>query len=535
MPALARACLQLAAFALLPLALYFALFHPATLDPGNVAWLIYGTDNGQNALGFHAWLAEPHKGWWPATTLLNAPDGVSMLFTDANPLLALIVAPLAPWLPHDFQLVGPWILACLMLHSLFAWALLRDHAPSPIALWLGVAMFLLLPTLANRFVHANLTAHWLILWGLWLFLDARRAGDLRWWAALMFVAAMVHNYLLLMVAAIWASAMLERFAASDGRARTRLAAGSLAILGAVTAIALLHGAGERFEITRSYGAFAMSLDALWNPANPDYSAFLPATPQRQGRGMEGFQYLGAGLMPLLAAAAAIRFARRDPSSDLVRLAWLAPALAVLTALALTPSLDFAGQPVARLGYPEWAARALDTVRASGRLFWPVAYVLVLLAVRMAYRLSAERAALLLGACAAIQIADLSGMFAAIRRESIGAADGRTYRRTPSSDWQAAIARARYVTFVPADANRDLPLFQEIAWRATGAGVPVRLTYAARTGTATAQRLAREDTDFAAGRLEPDRLYILLPGTQVPAAARARLTQIDGVRVLLPLR
>ena len=519
--------------ALIPVGLYLALFDPVTLDPRAVGWLIRGTDNGENALGLHAFLRDPAGGWWPATTLLNAPEGVTLLFTDSNPLVALILRPFAGWLPPDVQAVGPWILACLLLHALFAALLLRDHAPSFVALWCGVALFLLLPTLANRFLHANLMAHWLILWSLWLFLDPRRAGSLRWWAAAMIVAALVHNYLLLMVAAIFASAMIERFVAGDRRTRLRLAAGSLAILMAVALIARAHGAGGGYEVTGSYGAFAMSLDALWNPANPSYSTFLPATPQRQGRGFEGFQYLGLGLLVLLPAALAVRLRQGAEGSGLRRLVWLAPALLVLTLLAITPSVDIAGQKLLRLPIPARLDAPLDMVRASGRLFWPAAYVLVLVAVRFAFRLRHDRATLLLASVTALQLLDLSGLIRAVHAAS---ADRRpTYVRTPSPRWDMLIAAAGDVTLAPADAIADLQLYQELAWRAMSLGRPVRHVYAARTSLATRTRLMHEDLDFAHGRLYPRRLYVLLPGTPLPPGAGRRLVTVDGIRVLAPDR
>ncbi|WP_315760653.1 DUF6311 domain-containing protein [Sphingomonas sp. Y38-1Y] len=456
---------------------------------------------------------------------------MTLLFTDSNPLVALLARPFASWLPTEFQLVGPWILLCFALHALCAVLLLRDHAPSFVALWCGVALFLLVPTLANRFVHAKLMAHWLILWGLWLFLDTRRAGDLRWWAALMIVAALVHNYLLLMVAAIWASTMLERFVHGDAGRRVRLVTGSAVILAVVALIARAHGAGGSFEVTGSYGAFAMSLDAPWNPGNASYSTFLPAIEQRQGRGFEGFQYLGLGLLILIPIAMVTRIAKGRASSDLGRLVWLAPALIVLTALAITPAIDIAGQKLLRLPIPAAFAPALDMVRASGRLFWPVAYALVLVTVRLVFRLRHDRATLVLASATALQLLDLSGLLRAVHAAS---ADRRpTYVRTPSSEWTRLVAAVDDVTLAPADAIADLQLYQEIAWRAASARKPIRHVYAARTAMATRQRLMREDLDVSHGRLQPRRLYVLLPGTPVPDGAARRLRTVDGIRVIAP--
>lgn len=531
-----RALLPRLPLLLLPLALFLALFHPATLDIGNAGWLIRGSDNGENALGMHAWLHDPAPGVL-RTQLLNAPDGVPLLFTDSNPLIGIAMRPIASLLPADAQFVGPWILLSLFLQVFFAWLLLRKFAPGPIALWCGVVLLAALPTLANRYVHANLMAHWLILWALWRFLDPPRAGSNRGWAVLLLVAALVHNYLLMMVAAIWLTAMVERFMVADRRGRVVLTGGAAAILAMVAVLAWLLGAAEAHALAGNYGAFAMPIDAPINPGTPAFSRLLPSVAQRAGRGFEGFQYLGAGLLLLLPIAAFIAWKRPPADAQralLHRLRWLIPALVALTLLAISNYPDIAGQMLPRFPLPSVLISALDLVRASGRLFWPVAYVLVLVAILAVYRLPRAQADGLLAFLLAVQIVDLSSMAAVIRAQSAEAGAHRLYVFTPDPRWDRAVAAARDVTFVPPDATRDLSLFQEIAWRAVGQGKPVRLVYAARDSVATADRQRRELATFTAGRVDPRRLYVLAPGVAVPAAAAGRFARIDNVPVILPV-
>ena len=123
-----RAFLPRLPLLLLPLALFLALFHPATLDIGNAGWLIRGSDNGENALGMHAWLHDPAPGVL-RTHLLTAPEGVPLLFTDSNPLIGAVMRPIASLLPADAQFVGPWILLCLFLQVFFAWRYCENSRP----------------------------------------------------------------------------------------------------------------------------------------------------------------------------------------------------------------------------------------------------------------------------------------------------------------------------------------------------------------------------------------------------------------------
>jgi len=507
--------------------LFVCFYNVAMLDPRNVGWLLRGTDNGENALGLHAWLNDPAaKGF--RTYLLNAPEGVSLLFTDSNPLMALLVRPFAP--KGDFQIVGPWFLLCLVLHLALARALLAPYARTRIGLWCGVLLLTLLPTLYVRQVHANLCAHWLILWALWIYASPSRAGDWRLWLAVLATATTIHSYLLVMVASLWGSALIERFV-RDPHARVRLLLGAAAALSAVIGIAALLVDSGALVTSGTYGRFGMPLDALWNPALTGLSPFLPAHPQAADRQMEAFQYLGAGLLMLVVSAP---FLSQQPAPSITalhrRLLWLVPALLVLTLLAISCRIDFAGQTLLTIPMSAQAKALVDPVRASARLFWPVAYVLVLWAVTSSYGLSPRRAGLLLGTALAVQAVDLLPLSALMRHDAQTAENRTKWLRTRDPRWTAMIARARDVTIMPADATAQLALFQELAWRAVDAGKPVRLVYAARTNAITAARLKREALDFASNRLVPGRLYVVLPGTAV--AAGRSLTLLDGVGVII---
>lgn len=517
---------------LLPLALFGIFFHWQILDVTNIGWLLRGSDNGENALGLHAWLHDPSPGFL-RTALLGAPEGTGLLFTDSNPLLAVIAFPLRGILPGDTQLIGWWILACLFLQVLFAWLLLRRHAPNGLALWCGVLLLAALPTLFNRFVHVNLMAHWLILWALWRFDDPERSASNRGWAALIAITALIHSYLLVMVGAIWASAMLERLW-KDRAAAPRLIVQGLAMIAMVAAIAWSLGVFEPHRPSGNYGAFAMPLDALWNPGVDTYSTFLPAIEQRPGRGFEGFQYLGLGLLILLPGAAiAVRRLPRpapDASGSLARYSWLLPALTVLTLLAISTYPDFAGRMLPRWQLPQDVADALDAVRASGRLFWPVAYVAVLAALRIAFRLPERMAGLALLAVTMVQIADLAPMARAIRSQTIEAGIASRYLRTPAPEWDRLIERAHDIAFIPAEVTKDLGLFQEIAWRAAKAQVAVRSVYVARASPQSAARQEQETARFRAGEIVPGRLYILIDGEPIPPPLIDKVRPLDGITI-----
>lgn len=530
-----------AALIAVALLVFASWVHPAILDPTNVGWMLRGQDIGVNGLGLAAYL---RAGDWPGArqTLLAAPEGLPLLFTDSNPLIGLLLWPIAGLLPPGVQLIGWWLLACLVLHLGFAWLLVRRAAPDGVTAIMGAVLLTLMPTLFNRLPHANLCAHWLIMFGLWIFIDPARARKPGWWALVLALAALVHVYLLLMVAALWGSALLARFFERRAwRDRARLVASHALVAAMIVGIMAMHGVfAGRFLSTGTFGAFPMAIDAVINPANPSFTALLPSTPEFEGRGFEGFQYLGAGLLLIIGAAIiAVHGTGPRPSTEAIdslrRLRWLLPAFAVLTLVALGNQVWFHGRPILFVRLSPWLVDALDPLRASGRFFWPIAYTMVLAALLVLYRLERSRVVLLLGAALALQVIDMRPMFVAMRTLTAAAADRRDYVRTVDRRWQAMVGQASAIEFHPPENFRDLQLMEEISWRAVIACRPTRFLYASRQSVATQARLDRDVRALAAGRIYPDRLYILFDPAVVPARLRGMIRVVDGVSLIPPTK
>ncbi|MDB5681753.1 MAG: hypothetical protein JWO16_1558 [Sphingomonas bacterium] len=511
----------------LGIAMFCAWMHPAILDPRNVGWLLDGSDRGLSSLALIAYL---RGGTWPGLhdPLLMFPDGLPLALTDSNPLLGLLLKPFG--LPTGWQVTGLWLLACVLLQVGFARALVARYIADPLAAFLGTALLAISPALIARYGHVNLCAHWLILWALWVFIDPDRARRPGWWAAVVGVAMLVHPYLAVMTAAIWASAVLRQLTLEPQSWR-RTAVGATAVAVLLAGIAWWLGfVGLGTLPTGSYGQFGMALDALWNPGNADYSALLPGLTTTAAQGFEGFNYLGAGLLLLLVVAVTAVVVRRDRLADLP-LVWLIPAFLLLTLVAIGPHLVWRGQIVLALPVPTAVRDALDPVRAGGRLFWPIGYAIALAAIVVAGRL--PRGTLILGAALALQLFDLMPMVSAVRATSARGVD-HLFVRTRDSAWQAMVERASAIEFVPATPYLAEDVRDELTWRAITAPrpVPLRYFYASREPAAIRNRLDADAAAFRAGRIDPARLYVILDN-RVPLSVMNRIQLIDGIAVIPP--
>ena len=321
-------------------------------------------DFAQHVAGQRYFLRE---GWhWPLLVAqrLDAPRGTNIALTDSLPLLALLFKPFARWLPDGFQAVTVWLAISWAMQPVAAVFALRGAGERRALPAVAVAVLAsTLPSFLARMPHAALAGHFTLLLALGFHLRAvRPERDAVRWAAcaglLLPVLLLVHPYLMLMASALLLATPLTLLLRRSPLWLPSLLTALLSLAGTAGLAVLLgyDGAPE----AAGFGVYSMN---LLSPVWPETSALLPslATPlDATGGQYEGFQYLGAGLIALLAAALLLTPIRL--LAALSRHAGLAAACLALTALALSNRI-YAGTPCCSRGprSPRWASCA----RAAG--------------------------------------------------------------------------------------------------------------------------------------------------------------------------
>ena len=429
-PSLAGLTIGLAAFLL--------VYGPVPLDPTRDDWLLGGYIETDLLQHYAAWLAIKSQGLgWPLTftTGLNWPSGAAAALADCIPLLAVPFGLLRGLLPGTFQYFGLFVCGSLMLQGEAAVRLLRLFTKRMEWVLGGAVIFCLSPILLERaFRHTALCAHWLILYALWLYfksaeegLSLRRAAG---FAALAALAAPIHLYFVPMVLAIAFAAGLRALVCTRRWQPFALAAGggSLAALAVAWALGFFTVSGSA---DGGYGTFGMNLNALWNPVSLDWNWWVPGCGQLHwsrvlpirplvANSLDSFNYLGLGLLAALAgcalAAAWLLARRRAQAKALAKQAlshWpLALVCCALTAFAVSNVVTANSRTLFTLPLPQWLTALCGVFRASGRMFWPVWYLVAALALAALAKLPRRRlAAAALAAVLALQVFDLSGALA----------------------------------------------------------------------------------------------------------------------------
>lgn len=507
------------------------------LSPASDAWLLRADDSAQHYVG---WLFFRDAPWgWPlgVSPRFGLELASSVAFTDSLPLVALALKPLRSVLPEAFQYTGLWIAACFALQAWFAMLLLSRWTDDDVLLAAGAGFFVLAPPFLWRLHgHYALLGHWLVLAALALYLRRRFAA---WrWLALLAVGSLVHPYLLAMALAVFVGDLAQRLLGRSLALAPAVGWGvaALALVGGALTVAGTFVLGPLAE-SWGFGHYRLN---LLSPFDPDakWSRALPDLPQTGGD-YEGFNYLGLGVLGLGALAALARLVRRRaPAAVLPRHAravlW---ALAIaLTVFALSDHVALGSGEIVAYPLPSFARRLAGVLRSSGRLFWPVHYLIVTaVVVTLVRRLSRRVALVTLLVGLVVQVADTVPALRALRREIAAAAEPTPTMRAPL--WDQVASRYPTLRYVLPEnkPERWLPL----ALFAHRHGMAINTGYFARVDVG-AQGAARDRllTQLVAGGLPRDALYVfasrgLLELARSRAAADDLVAEVEGFRLLAP--
>jgi hypothetical protein len=532
--------------ALAGLIVFSLLVDPSVIDPFRTGWLATG-DPAQSYLGWLFFRQEPWSLPLGAAHSMGMEQASSIVYSDSIPLLAFSFKLIRSWLPANFQYAGMWLFACYALQGYFACRLLALFTSRKSVLAAGVLLFLLSPIMLFRApAHLALTAHWIVLAAIYLYYAAPERLRLLQWLLLLWLAPLVHAYLMFMAYAIWAAYLFRHGVLDRCWSGARLLV--LVIGAAAGSLMVMWLAGYFMDMEVSAGGFGYYSMNLLAPLLPiGAGPFLLHAPLAATSGQyEGFNYLGLGVLLALFAAAVSTLDRwrHQPPAEVGtwrRMPDLALILCclVLTVLAVSTTVTLGSHVLFSVALPAAIDRALNVFRASGRLFWPVYYVLLLSAMRGLTRLSGPICRRLLVLVVLIQLVDVWPYLHAMRDASVAKVAHDHFPVFPSSFWAQARARYPNIYVIPGKyEENERVAYESLAVRY---GFSIDTAYYARL-PAAAHQVARQQRHelFYQGVLDPHGLYLIQAAASVGVGSAQRLLppttgvgDVDGFTVVAP--
>jgi hypothetical protein len=514
---------------------FLAISGGRILNPVHVGWLTAGDP------------AQHYLGWWffRNAPLLQNPLGAnrnfgmelgsSIVYTDSLPLLAFLFKPFRSILPVQFQYMGWWMLLCFVLQAVLSWKLIGKFSSDRWVKLAGCGFFTMAPPFLLRMHgHESLMAHWLILAALLLYFS-EEPFPLRW-LILLVLGALVHAYLMLMVALLWTADRICRWRSRQLPMRMIAAWGilSLAIL------ALVMWQTGYFMLSASsvqgggYGFYRMNLLSPFH-ANGGWSVFMNGTEPKPGED-EGFNFLGIGGLTLVILAVGEWLRDRSIANGFRRVVPLAILGVLLTLYAASNTLAFGKTELLTIPLPRPLAAAASVYRASGRLFWPVFYLLYLGSMYvLTARYSPRMAAGILTVLLAAQISDCSGALAILHKKLWDRPVWTSSLQSPF--WNAAAGRYHKILYMP---PHNVPRhYFELCGYAAAHDMSINIGAFARTDPKVqAEMTEKLAHTLKSGSFEDDAIYIFEDGQYWKEAVAAirpgdRAGVVDKFRLLAP--
>jgi hypothetical protein len=529
------------------LAQFLLVVGPRVLDPSNIGWLEM-VDTSTYYLGWEFFRNSP----WTFPIGLNPSYGLeisnSIVYSDSNPLLAIIFKSVREILPHPFQYFGIWLLACFVLQAWFGWKLMKLLCND---LWIctfgaGLLSFSLpmLWRLHQNIQHLNLVAHFLILAALYLTLNKNQNHRRTFhWVLLIGLSALIHFYITAMVILLWLANLLQSRNAEQITSRQFIVE-YFSVIGTLLfffwqtgyfSISVGHGAD-------GYGNDGLNLLSLIDSGKSDYVlwSFLLGDLPGDELSHEKFNFLGLGIISLIPLS--LYSLIQNYSYFLERIKkniYLVILLALLTLFSISHNVGI-GSIQFKLDLFEPILRGFGGLfRASARMFWPVFYAIVFVLIALIVKqFQSKYAALILGLALAIQISDTSSGWMAIRSRLM--AEPQSTWNTPMVDpfWQ--IAGKRYQKLrVPPSLNSTELGWNYLGYFSAAYGLKTNAAYLARVDVLAKEMIfLKHDELMQTFNYDKDTLYIIddvmLEGVRRNMNAKEDLLiQVNGFNVLAP--
>ena len=511
---------------------------PRVLNPFDLSWL--SGDPAMNQVGWEYFRRSRET--WSITHIgaIGYPFGASVAYFDLVPSVAMFLKLFDRWLPESFQYLGPLFMANMILQAYFAVRLFRNVCgDNALAVLVGAAFLVIAPPLTFRAqAHFALTSQWLIVAALSYYLDDSSAkGPARYLLpliALCAIAAGINPYLTLLTLFIAGAALLRLLL--RGEISRTAAAGAAGVI--VTAIAGSFALFGFFSLGGGYagggyGIYSMNpvapLDPMWYPA-----LLLPEIPIRPGQ-YEGYNYLGLGVIGMLVAGLALRpnALRNLSSPDHLPLALLC---LVCTVLAVSATITFGPWLVWRIGPGKFIGNLLAYFRSSGRLFWPVHYLLIVGGFVLVYQIIPARfRGPVFGILLAIQFADTHTLRQSIKKQYETA---QSYKPLTYPVWQTLGQRHRHLVVVlpwqckPENSDEATARYWVFPMLAVRQGMTVNSYYSGRTDPEQLKYFCSVTDRIETEGMRADTAYAFVGNTfdevsKRGAASRHVCQRIDG--------
>ncbi|WP_440939481.1 DUF6311 domain-containing protein [Candidatus Pelagibacter sp.] len=388
------------------------LLGPQYINPSNQDWL-YNGDLSIYQIGWKFF----RNDIWRFPLGLNPNYGIynggSIVFSDSIPLLAFIFKLFESLIPDTFQYFSFWIFICIYLQIYLSYKIIFNYSQNFYYSLISSFFFLTSTIFLHRSgIHLSLMGHWLIL--LYFLINISKTINFKdnKKKILILFSSLIHFYFTIILIIIYFIETIFKLK-FDVKIIFKFFINNLILLIALFLLMYVIGYFSiRIDdgIGGGYGFYNFNLSSFFNPlgfnniTSFSWSYFFKDI-EFHNSNNEGFSYLGiSGLLFFVLCLDNFRtgnyeviFNRKVSISIFV----------FLTLLATSNNINFGEYNLFNIDLNKYIYLLLSSVRASGRLIWPVFYIIFLSGILYIYFTQGKKKAnIIISILFILQIIDL---------------------------------------------------------------------------------------------------------------------------------
>jgi len=329
----------------------------------------------------------------------------SIVIADAVPIMALFFKSLKSFISGNFQYFSFWFFICFYFQLFFSFKILNKFTNSIPYSLIGSFFFLFAPIFIYRLQwHASLAAQWVLLFALYLGLT-QQIDKAKWsWLFLIILSSLINVYYMGIVFVVYS---LFRIFNLKFEKESLFKLVKDFFIFAIPLLLTLYVVGY-FEIGPGdalglgFGIHKMNLLSVFDSAahGKSWSWFLPDIKLSEGEEIEGFNYLGLGQILMMLFALAI-FLNKNYKKNLLSIKnnkeikiFLIISL-FLTFWALSNKIAFGSYTLLEIPLNKYIYGTLSIFRATGRMFYIVNYLLLIVSILIIFNCFNKKNSLLI--------------------------------------------------------------------------------------------------------------------------------------------
>ena len=314
----------------------------------------------------------------------------SMVFSDSIPLFAIFFKIFNNFLPHNFQYFSLWILLSIYLQLFFSFKIIYKLSANLRFSLISSIFFCISTALLNRSgLHLSLFGQWLILSA--FYIEINQNKNKTFYRNLnIFFSVLIHFYFTIILFLFYVLENIYNLFKREIKLKSFVIG---LLMTFVIVICSMYVVGY-FTINLDdglgwgYGSYNFNLNSFFNPQGGDnfktfnWSLFFPIQHFQNGE-REGFSYLGiSGIIFLLLFIYNLFYKKYSIFYSNQKLLFI---FSIFIILATSNELNFGKNNILSIPLNNYIYIVLSSIRASGRLIWPVYYLIFIFGIIFVFK------------------------------------------------------------------------------------------------------------------------------------------------------